>query len=536
MPPQPEPSTLVEMLDRRARDRPDRVAFTFGERRHTYGSLREATVRAARRLAGRGVSPGDRVVLVLPNGPGFFAALFGTQRAGAVPVPVFPRSGVGRVRDIAALSGASAVVVPPDAPEATVAALEAGTGEDGPAVLRGAAGAADGPARPFPEPTPADTALIQYTSGSTGDPKGVVLSHAHLLTNARQMIAGMGITAEDVFVSWLPVQHDMGLVLMTLVPLLLAAPLVLLPSTLTDVRPWLRAIERHRGTFTAAPDFAWRLCLRTVRDPSLFELGSLRVALDAAEPVRAKTLRRFHETFGLSRVMVPGYGLAEATVGVSMQPPGTDPVVSERGLVALGRPFPGVRVEVVTDEPAPRPCQPGEVGEITVESPAVTSGYYRNPEATASLFLRPGVIRTGDLGYRDSDGNLFLVGRKKNVILQAGRNLAPQELEEAAEALPFVRRAAAVGVDRGRAEGEQAYVFAELRRRTPPEPERLHEMAVEVVARIHERLGLRPGRVLLLSPRSIPRTANGKVRHAALREAYLDGTLRREGRVVFPER
>ncbi len=537
------PSTLVEMLERQAVERPDRVAFRFGELAITFGALAAASRRFAARLLAEGLARGDRVVLVLPNGAAFFAAFFGAQRAGAVPVPVYPESGLDRVADLAGLCGASAVVLGAEVPEAVESALAerlaARPAAAGARVLRATdappAEAAAGPGK-WPAAGPDDPALLQYTSGSTGDPKGVVVTHAMALTNVGQMIAGMEITAADRFVSWLPVHHDMGLVLMTLVPFFLAAPLFLLPTTLTDVRRWLAAIERHRGTFTAAPDFAYRLVLRSVRDPSRYDLSSLRVALDAAEPVRAETIRRFEEAFGLDRVVVAGYGLAEATVGVSMQPPGTAPVLSERGLVSIGRPFPGVRIGIAARGKPGRPSRetrPGEVGEIRLESPANTPGYFGNPAATEALFARPGVIRTGDLGFRDEAGHVFLVGRAKNVIIQAGMNLAPQEIEEAVEALPFVRRAAAVGIDRGRAEGEQAYVFAELRRAAPPPLEDLEEMARQVVVSFHERLGLRPGRVLLLAPRSIPLTANGKLRHGALRRAYLDGTLRSEGRIVF---
>ncbi len=549
MPRPREPATLVEMLDLQAAECPDRVAFRFGELAVTFGALAAASGRCAARLLAAGVERGARVVLVLPNGPAFFATFYGAQRAGAVPVPVYPESGLDRVADLAALCGASAVVLaggetPEAATEELARRLEARPAAAGARVLRAAPGgpaarsvAGDAPADPasWPAVSPDEPALLQYTSGSTGDPKGVIVSHAMALTNVAQMIAGMEITAADRFVSWLPVHHDMGLVLMTLVPFFLGAPLVLLPTTLTDVRRWLAAIERHRGTFTAAPDFAYRLALRSVRDPSRYDLSSLRVALDAAEPVRAETIRRFEETFGLSRVVVAGYGLAEATVGVSMQPPGTAPVVSERGLVAVGRPFPGVRIEIVARDGASREVAAGEVGELLIVSPANTPGYFRNPRATAALFARPGVIRTGDLGFRDDAGNVFLVGRAKNVIIQAGRNLAPQEIEEAVEALAFVRRAAAVGIDRGRAEGEQAVVFAELRRAAPPPAEELEELARQVVVAFHDRLGLRPGRVVLLAPRSIPLTANGKLRHAALRRAWLDGTLRAAGRIVFPE-
>jgi len=564
---------VIEHLARRARDQPERAAFAFAGREHTYGAIWQASGRFSARLAARGVggagrpgadpeAPGDRVVLVLPNGPDFFAAFYGAQRAGAIPVPIFPQSGIDRVARLAALCGASLVVLDPETPPESLAAARerigavAGTGATAPAVISGLEDG-EAPAHPVPESLPPALAerpaLIQYTSGSTGAPKGVVITHGDLRTNVWQMIEGMEITAEDVFVSWLPVHHDMGLILMTMVPFTLGARLVLLPSSLGDVRAWLRAITEHRGTFTAAPDFAYRLCLRAVRDPSGFDLSSLRVALDAAEPVRPSTIAGFERAFGLDRVVVAGYGLAEATVGVSMQPPGTAPVVSRLvsagGLVSIGRPFPGVRLRIVerADEGPGKArdlTEPGATGEIVVESPALTRGYFRDPKATAATFwARPAgtetdraarALRTGDLGYRDAGGNVFVVGRIKNIILQAGRNLAPQEIEEAAETLPFVRRAAAVGIDRGGIEGEQAYVFAELRRARPPSEDKLHEMATEMVARIHERLGLRPGRVFLLSPRAIPRTANGKIRYPALRAAYLDGSLDPE--IVFPPR
>ncbi|MCB1034243.1 MAG: AMP-binding protein, partial [Acidobacteria bacterium] len=467
--------TLISLLEERADSHPEAATFYFGEREHTWQEVWRAVCRLGRRLTESGLELGDRVVLALPNGPDFFTAFYGVQRAGGIPVPVFPESGPERVLSFARRCGARHVVGSEESHEELLRAATHPEIPEDPAsslqVLRVSQGTeVEVSDWAPPQVPPEHPALIQYTSGSTGEPKGVVIRHESLLINMAQMIEGMEISSEEVFVSWLPAHHDMGLILMTMVPMALGAKLVLLPSRLTDVRQWLDAITRHRGTFTAAPDFAYRLCLQAVRDPSRFDLGSLRVALDAAEPVRAETLRRFHQTFGLSRVLVAGYGLAEATVGVSMQPPGTEPVVDDRGLVAIGRPFPGIRLHVVAED---RPAALGEVGEVVVESRANTAGYFHDPEATADLFWRPGCLRTGDLGYQDTEGNIFLVGRKKNVILQAGRNLAPQELEEAAESLSFVRRAAAIGIDRGRLEGEQAYLFAELRRAALPPPETL---------------------------------------------------------------
>lgn len=528
-------ATLIGLLEERAEAHPNSIALHFAGQEIAWRDLWGAARRFSELLAAASLKPGDRVLMALPNGPDFFAAFYGTQCAGGIPVPLFAESGAERIMSFAERAGAEIVVVrTDDVRRELLDRNEAGSSTAGgrPRILTAADPAPpEGAAARMPVVTPEHTALIQYTSGSTGEPKGVVIRHESLLINMGQMIEGMQISPCDVFVSWLPACHDMGLILMTMVPMALGAELVLLPSRLTDVRRWLDALSRHRATFTAAPDFAYRLCLRVTRDASRFDLSSLRVALNAAEPVRAETLRRFQRTFGLRRVMLPGYGLAEATVGVSMQPPGTEPVVDARGVVAIGRPFPGIRLHIVKDD---QPAPVGEVGEIVVESPANTCGYFRDPEATTELFWRPDCLRTGDLGYRDGEGNVFLVGRKKNIILQAGHNLAPQELEEAAESLPFVRRAAAVGVDRGRMEGEQAYLFAELRRAAPPARKTLEAHATEVVATLHRRLGLRPGRVILLEPRSIPLTPNGKIRHLELRAAYLEGRLAAEGRVIFP--
>ena len=536
---EPRFRTLIEMLATRARDDGGRAAFTFegGPRRGrpcTFGELWEAIERFAALLLRRGLAAGDRAVLALPNGGEFFAAFYGVQRAGGVAVPIFPGSGPERVASIAGLCGARFAVVPSASAADELERLAAGRGFE---VLRPAQSAGLVPAGDRPSVAPDDLAYIQYTSGSTGNPKGVQLSHRNLLANVEQLIAGFEITPREVFVSWLPVYHDMGLVLLTMVPFYLAAELVLLPTSLRSVRRWIEAIERHRGTLTAAPDFAYRLCLRSVRDPGRFDLQSLRLALNAAEPVRRRTLADFEAAFGLTDVMSAGYGLAEATVGVSRWPPGTAAKVDERGFVSIGRPFPGVEIEI--DGPG-RPAGAGEVGEILVRSPANTRGYFANPRETARALRPDGFLHTGDLGYRDAEGDLFIVGRKKNIIIHGGENVAPQEVEEVVDETPGLRYSAAVGIDRGRTEGEQVYVFAEVRpaevRPAPGAAERRYRpLAVQIVDRFRRRLGFRPGRVYLVKPHAIPLTHNGKLRHARLEERYLDGSLRREGWILFPD-
>jgi acyl-CoA synthetase (AMP-forming)/AMP-acid ligase II len=519
----------LEILACHARHAPDRVAFSFLDENITFGELWCSIEAFAGGLLERGLSRGDRVVMAQPNGPGFFTAFYGAQRAGAIAVPVAPESGVARIADLAELCDAAAIAVADDLDHRAVQSL-AGFLGNARALFTVSEGMAARPAPPV-EIQAEDIALLQYTSGSTGDPKGVQLTHTGLITNMSQMIVGMGITEDDIFVSWLPAHHDMGLILMTMVPMALAARMVLMPTSVRSIRGWLETIADHRATFTAAPDFAYRLALRFLADRNDLDLSTLRVALNAAEPVRAGTVKAFEEAFGLSNVMCPAYGLAEATVGVSMWGPGETILADERGCVSIGRPFPDVEVRIETDDGV---AAPGEVGEIVVQSPANTRGYWNNQEATDALLTADGAIRTGDLGYLDSDGHLFMVTRLKNIIIQAGRNIAPREVEEAVEVFDYVRRAAAVGIDRGGAEGEQMYVFVE------PMPERANDagsyqnVVVDVVTAVRDRLGMRPGRVYLLKTRSIPMTANGKLRYPALRDAYTDGSLREEGKILFP--
>jgi acyl-CoA synthetase (AMP-forming)/AMP-acid ligase II len=359
-----------------------------------------------------------------------------------------------------------------------------------------------------------------------------MLSHRGLLTNIGQLIDGMTLSPADCFVSWLPVFHDMGLIFMTMVPFYLGAKLVLLPTALANARPWLSAIARHRGTVTAAPDFAYRLALRHVREPAAYDLSSLRVALNAAEPVRPNTLEAFERAFGLRNVLIAGYGLAEATVGVSTWTPGTAPLVDTRGVVGVGRPFSGIDIQIIE---ADAPLSAGRIGEIVVRSPANTRGYYSDQAETTRLFWRDEYIRTGDLGYLDEAGCLFVTGRLKNIIKHGGATVFPQEPEQIADRLAPIRRSAAIGVDSGGPEGEQLYVFAELFKPGGYGEPEFHDAAVDVVQAIHAHLGIRPGRVYLLRPHSIPLTPNGKTRHAALRDSYLSGDLRARKAILFPD-
>ena len=525
-------TTLLELLAWRAEVDGDRIAYSFIEEPRTFGELWSGVEVFALMLVERGVQPRDRVVLALPNGHDFFTAFYGVQRAGATAVPIFPGVPPARVFQFAQLCGARHAVAPADTPDDTLARLRTDAGQLQVVTTRDRSTAAHG----LPAVEPDDVAFIQYTSGSTGDPKGVELSHANLLTNARQLIAGMEITPADRFVSWLPCYHDMGLILMTIVPFYLAAPLFLLPTGVSDTRPWLDAIQLHRGTFTASPDFGYRLCLRQLANltspADLPDLSSLRVALNAAEPVRETTIDAFHEAFGLEDVMVSGYGLAEATVGVSMWKPSTPNRVDARGAVSAGHPFPDVVVMILDDNDQPLPAD--VAGHIVVKSPANTRGYFQNPAATEALFVSPDAVRTGDIGYLDADGFIFILSRAKDVIIHAGQSVYPEEVEEVANAVDGVRYAAAIGIDHGRIEGEQVTVLAEIRPDAMPDDASRKACVIAITKQIRDRFGFGPARVHLVAPKTIPLTHNGKLRRGDLKQQYLDRTLKEA--VLYPLR
>ncbi|MEM7153764.1 MAG: AMP-binding protein [Myxococcota bacterium] len=510
--------TLAEMVLRRAVLTPDREAFRFDDEVCTYAELAIFVERVARALRRAGVSGGDVVVLMMPNCAEFLPLFHGITRLGAIVAPIFHASGPERIASIVRDCQATMVITRGRLDDAACRDLDAaleGTEVDLVALADVFTDAEAGhELEPLPVPEPDAVAMLQYTSGTTGDSKGVMLTHRGLMANIRQMIPPAQFNPDDVFVSWLPVYHDMGLITMTLCPMYVGARVVLLPVSLRP-QAWFEAITEHRGTMTAAPDFAYRFALRFGGDVGKYDLTSLRFALVAAEPVRASTIEAFETAHGLRNVLRPGYGLAEICVGAAFWPLSRDGlVVDDDGFVGVGAPLTDFDVDIRQGD---RSMPAGERGEVCLRSPSQTAGYYRDAELTDRLTTSDGFIRTGDVGYVDEDGVLFIVGRTKEVIIVAGRNLAPKEVEEIVDSVDGVASSMALGIDEGGKAGEHLHLFVEAR---APRRE-WTTLAQAIGAKVKARLGLRPSRVHMVKRGTIPRTHNGKRQYATMRARYL---------------
>jgi acyl-CoA synthetase (AMP-forming)/AMP-acid ligase II len=371
----------------------------------------------------------------------------------------------------------------------------------------------DGPAPALPTITDTDTAFIQYTSGSTGSPRGVVLNHANVTQTVAFMAEAAQLTRDDVVVSWLPLYHDMGLIGCAFTPPSIGAPLWLLPPDLKNPRVWLELVTKVKASFTVSPDFGFRNCVRNIGDTTGIDLSSLKQALSGAEPVRLSTIEAFEKKFGVTNLITPCYGLAEATLAVAIWPRKTPLRLDTSGrFLSVGPPCKGVSVRIV-DEAGP--VGPGMEGEICVKSPGVMQGYYKNPEATRRVLSPDGWLRTGDLGFLDREGYLFITGRLKDLIILGGANVVPADIEEIVDPVPGVRYSAAVGVESERTGSQRLHVVAEVREGAEA-TETLNGIVREIVQCVRRAVGHRPARVLLVMPGTIPKTSSGKIQRSRL--------------------
>jgi acyl carrier protein len=561
-------TTLVEVLDWHARVHPQRRHITlYVEDEHveeiTYAALHASAEAVAAGLQARGLQPGQTVALMLPTSRDFFSGFYGILLAGGIPVPLYPPARLSQLeehlrRQMRILSNAQTVMLLTVSEAKPLARLLSAQVEGLHGVVTVSELSADGGIIVRPSVQAHDIAFVQYTSGSTGNPKGVMLTHANLLANLQAMGQAVQITSTDVFVSWLPLYHDMGLIGAWLGTLYYAHPLVLMSPLAFLARPvrWLWAIHKHHGTLSAGPNFAYDLCTRRIDDRDLegLDLSSWRVAFNGAEPVSAVTLARFSERFApygfRPEAMAPVYGLAEAALGVAFPVLGRVPHVdaiqrepfmhSGRAVpadkhdatalhfVACGQPLPGYQIRIV--DATGHEVGERQEGRLEFRGPSTTCGYFRNPEATSRLF-HGAWLDSGDMAYM-AGSSVCLTGRAKDIIIRAGRNIYPHELEEAIGDIAGLRRGcvAVFGSPDPVTGTERLVVLAETRQ---TDTAVLAQLRSEIEATVTDLLGTTPDDVVLAPPGSVLKTSSGKLRRAASRERYEQGDLGKRPRAVW---
>ncbi len=540
------PATLVELLDQRALQQPDQLAYTFlldgetSEVRLTYRELRRRAraIAAALRFAG---AKGERALLLFPPGLDFIEGFFGCLYAGVVAVPAYPphfaklNRNLPRLQAIVADAQARFVLTTSSILER--AKLIFAEAPDLKALQWVATDTVADEDWRAEHAAPDDLAFLQYTSGSTGHPRGVMLTHANLLHNASLIFHVFEHTATDSYVSWLPMFHDMGLMVGVLQPLYAGIRAVVMSPAAFLQRParWLEAISRYRATTSGGPNFAYDLCARriTAEDAAALDLSSWSVAFNGAEPVRAETLDRFTSRFercGFRReAFYPCYGLAEATLIVTGGRKTSLPVIKRveaKTMVGCGGALPRERV-IIVDPASLTELEDGHVGEIWVSGPSVAKGYWNRPKETREIFNayllesdEGPFLRTEDLGFID-EGELYITGRIKDLIIIRGLNHYPQDIEWTVERSHTALRpgcGAAFTVEAG---GEERLVIVqEVDARAEVDFDDVIETIREAVAAEHE---LQVYSIALIKPGQISKTSSGKIQRRASRRKFLEG-------------
>ena len=563
-----EAQTLIEILEWHVEQHPDRPHIQFYQDDGngeviTYVQLQTGAEKVAASLQERGLKMGDIVAIMLPTGREYFFSYFGILMAGGIPVPIYPPAGPSQLeehilRHTRILQNCLAkilITVPEVVPlahllKSNVPSLEQIVSAS--KLLTSSLKVV----RPLLHSD--DVAFIQYTSGSTGDPKGVTLTHANLLANIRAMGEAVNANSKDVFVSWLPLYHDMGLIGAWLGSLYFAALYVVMSplSFLAHPQRWLWAIHRYHGTLSASPNFGYEYCLHRVKQSDFkgLDLSSWRAAFNGAEAVSPETLSRFTDNFspfGFSKkAMMPVYGLAESSVGLAFPP-------LERGVlidnierdtfmqtgkalpaqaddshalhfVSSGIPLREHQIRVVdlsSHELAER-----QEGQLQFCGPSSTSGYFRNAQKTQGLFDGKW-LNTGDLAYI-ANGELFITGRIKDIIIRAGRNIYPDELEKAISNIQGIRKGCVVifGSTDPNTATERLIVLAESR---SEDPHVQTQLRLEINELATDLIGTPLDEIVLAPPGSVLKTSSGKIRRSASRQMYEKGEIGKKGKAVI---
>jgi acyl-CoA synthetase (AMP-forming)/AMP-acid ligase II len=558
-------TTLVEVLEHRAATQRDERACIFltdrgaEEAALTFAELFERANALATRLASM-TKPGDRALLVFPPGLEFVVAFYGCLIARVIAVPMMvPRRQSARDSSASIIANCQPALALTSPALAIRDDLRGRFGDDMQWVSVDLTPGTPGPIA-LPQPGRDDIAFLQYTSGSTSDPKGVVVSHANLLENLEMIRLALGNTKQSTFVNWVPLYHDMGLILNVLQALYVGALCVLMSPNTFMQRPllWLRAVHDYRAEVAAAPNYGFDLCVSRLRADQMagIDLSSWRIALTGAEPVRAETLERFVAAFapyGLAPGAVfPAYGMAEATLMITAARRGGGYVtrtVSNAGLqahavrspvdqadahavVGCGRALPGERIAIVDPETCGR-LGTNVVNEVWASGANIAHAYWQNAEATAAS-LQACIagedetcwLRTGDLGFLDASGELFITGRIKDLIIVRGMNHYPQDIEHTVQsAHPALRQNGGAAFSVADERGEETLVIVQEVERTARntiDPAEIVGLIREAVTNEHEVFARH---IVLIRPSTLPKTTSGKIQRSLTRKLWQERKL-----------
>ncbi len=553
-------STLIDVLEWHVGHNPDRLHINImgddGELQSlTYEQLWQGARKVAAGLQQQGIQSGEAVAIMLPTGSDYFFSFYGILLTGAVPVPIYPPVRRSQLEDhLHRHSGilnncVAAILI--TMPEAKVVAQLLKSQVLSMRAVVTVEDLSSSPASYIrPSISAEDVAFLQYTSGSTGNPKGVVLTHANLLANMRAMGKAVEATPDDVFISLLPLYHDMGLIGAWLGSMYFAMLLVVMSplSFLSRPKSWLWAIHQYRGTLSASPNFGYELCLKRLNDEDIegLDLSSWRLAFNGAEAVSPDSIERFTRRFQAvgfkPETMMPVYGLAESSVGLAFPPLHRKPVIdrinrdqfSHTGqaitaepadknalsFVGCGHALSGHQIRIVDADGKELPER--YKGNLQFRGPSVTSGYFRNPEATKKLFIGDW-LDSGDLAYI-ADDDIFITGRIKDVIIRAGRNVYPPELEEVVGNIEGIRNGCVVAfaAKDQRLATERLVILAETRETDANIKQEL-ENQISVLS--SDLIGLPADEIILAPPHTVLKTSSGKVRRSACRELYEQNML-----------
>lgn len=527
----------------------------------TYAGVERQTARFGGALQALGLKKGDRVALILPDNTDFVFAFLGAVRAGIIPVPIYPPTGLGKLTGyldntmhIVAKSAAK-IVITSNEIKLMLGTLQASVPELQRIVNIETLKSAQEELKPVTIALD-DICFLQFTSGSTSKPKGVIVSHENLAVNVRSIMPiGLNIKdGEDSGVSWLPLYHDMGLIGFVIAPLYHKNTITFIPPLLFLKRParWLDTISRHRGSISFGPNFAYALCVKRIKDSDVegMDLSSWRIAGCGAEPIRAENLRAFADKFARigfdERAFVCCYGMAESTLAISFSAiwtgVQTDSVngeaLWERGdaepadpkaegavqIVQCGGPFEGHEIKIFApeDEHSEHPLPERRVGEIRLRGPSVMQGYYNDPELTQKTFAGK-YLKTGDLGYV-ADGKVYICGRSKEVIIVNGRNYYPQDLEWEASRIEGVRKGNVIAFGTMKPTGDRERVIVVFETAATGETA-MSKLKNDVRGIIQQALGLTADDIVAVAPGVLPKTSSGKLQRSQARALYENGEL-----------